>query len=246
MKDAYRTLGIPPTATLDEAKQAYRRLARRYHPDVSTEPDAEARFKEISAAYEAIKNPPPQNSHTGAWYEQARSGSFDDFLRGFAGVGTVMRNTNVAVTLEQAYTGVDRTLPSGTEIHIPAGVRSGTQFATDAHSVITVHVQPHAHYERNQDDLLRRTQISLSQAVLGCTAELVHLDGRRYQVQIPAGIQPGQTVRLRGLGMQNPQWPQHRGDLFVQVSVQIPHADQLTESQKQAIIQTGYQSTHNV
>ena len=53
-KDYYKTLGLARTASADEIKRAYRKLARKYHPDVSKEPDAEARFKEVAEAHEAL------------------------------------------------------------------------------------------------------------------------------------------------------------------------------------------------
>src|SRR6185295_3736522 len=56
-RDYYETLNVPRTATADEIKKAYRRLARKYHPDVSKEADAEARFKEVQEAYEVLKDP---------------------------------------------------------------------------------------------------------------------------------------------------------------------------------------------
>jgi curved DNA-binding protein len=56
-KDYYETLGLQRTATQDEVKQAYRKLARKFHPDVSKEVDAEARFKEVGEAYEVLKDP---------------------------------------------------------------------------------------------------------------------------------------------------------------------------------------------
>lgn len=56
-KDYYRTLGVSRDASTDDIKRAYRRLARKYHPDVSTETDAEKRFKEIGEAYEVLKDP---------------------------------------------------------------------------------------------------------------------------------------------------------------------------------------------
>src|SRR3954447_6302848 len=55
--DYYAALGVERGASADEIKKAYRRLAQKYHPDVSKEPEAEARFKEIAEAYQTLKDP---------------------------------------------------------------------------------------------------------------------------------------------------------------------------------------------
>jgi len=56
-KDYYQTLGLTRSAGAEEVKRAYRKLARKYHPDVSKEKNAEAKFKEVQEAYEVLKDP---------------------------------------------------------------------------------------------------------------------------------------------------------------------------------------------
>src|SRR3982751_243032 len=68
-KDYYAVMGVPRDASADQIKQAYRKLARKYHPDVSKEADAEARFKAVGEAYEVLRDPQKR-----AAYDQLGSG----------------------------------------------------------------------------------------------------------------------------------------------------------------------------
>ena len=65
-KDYYEIMGLDRDATQDEVKRTYRKLARKYHPDVSKETDAELKFKELGESYEVLKDP-EKDAHLTAW-----------------------------------------------------------------------------------------------------------------------------------------------------------------------------------
>lgn len=67
LKDYYAIMGVKPTDDLKTIKTAYRRLARKYHPDVSKEPDAEARFKEVAEAWEVLSDEQRRSEYDQLW-----------------------------------------------------------------------------------------------------------------------------------------------------------------------------------
>src|ERR1700749_3514914 len=75
-RDYYKILGVARTATADEVKKSYRRLARKFHPDVSKEKDAEARFKEVGEAYEVLRSPEKRAAYDQLGQTHAAGGVF--------------------------------------------------------------------------------------------------------------------------------------------------------------------------
>lgn len=231
MQDPYQILGIPHTASLDEVKHAYRRLARKYHPDVSTEPGAEEKFKEIQNAYDQIKNPKPEKPEFHGFNSDVFADYFNDRQPSYNII-------NIVLTLEECYTGITKTIQNRNIVLSP-GVRNGTRLLADQQTIVHVSIKPHPRFQRSNDDLLVQTTVTVAEAMLGTTVEVAHINGKRYNVQVPSGVQSNQAVRVCGLGLPNPQFG-NTGDLFVQFSINIPPINSLTEEQKQVIMSTGY------
>lgn len=129
------------------------------------------------------------------------------------------------------------------EVKVPPGVDNGMQLCLHGEGehgpmggppgdlFIDIHVQPHPFLERHGKDLACRVPVSFAQAALGTEIEIPLLDGRR-QLTIPKGTQPGEQLRLRGLGMPDAHGGR-RGDLFVEVQVEVPQ--QLSSRQEQLL-----------
>lgn len=202
-KDYYRTLGLERDASKEEIKRAYRRLARKYHPDVSTEPDAEARFKDVSEAYEVLHDPEKRSAYDqlGANWRQGHDFKPPPGWDFHAQGDTRSTGWSTEVNLDEfsdffaSLFGGAATGP-GTAGPRP---RQRRQASTGATETIT---------------------ISLEEAYTGCTRELRIRDGRggvrSGRIRIPAGVTDGRKLRLP-----TPDAP--GGDRLVEVRI-APHA----------------------
>ncbi len=162
-------------------------------------------------------------------------------------------NLQTNISLEEAYQGKDLVanvrLPSGRdqtlEVKIPPGIRNGVTLRLagvgddsisnvprgDIH--LTVNVLPHRIFKREDDDLIMDVSINCFEAVLGKKIEFDTIDGKTLETNIPAGIQPGQTLNIQGYGMPNMANSLMKGRLLINVNVTIPTT--LTPDQKDAL-----------
>ncbi len=172
-KDYYTVLGVEPGAGEAEIKTAYRRLARKYHPDVSKEAGAEDRFKSINEAYEVLRD-----SDKRAQYDQLRARGFrpgEDFRPppGYHGHGAPEYGFDV---------GEGAGFSDFFESLFGSRNRASRPGPSDAGG-----------------DLQARLAISLELAFSG-GSQRIDVNGRTLEVKIPAGVRPGQVIRLAGQG----------------------------------------------
>jgi curved DNA-binding protein len=196
-KDYYDILGVKPEATDAEIKSAYRKLARKFHPDVSKEAGAEEKFKSANEAYEALKDPAKRRA-----YDQLRAQGYrpgqefnppSDFGDG-AGFDFSQGHG------EEGFSDFFESLFGGRAGGAARG-RAGP---------------------RRGRDMQARVEIPLATAFSGGRERLTLRDGngaeRVLEVKIPAGILPGQQIRLSGQGSPGSQGAP-AGDLMLEVGV---------------------------
>ncbi|MGC1521107.1 MAG: DnaJ C-terminal domain-containing protein [Steroidobacteraceae bacterium] len=207
-KDYYKVMGVPRDATEAQIKQAYRKLARKYHPDVSKEKDAEARFKEVGEAYEVLKSPEKR-----AAYDQLGQGPSPgqdfrpppDWGSGFEFSGGGTGDADYSEFFESLFGARGR-----------AGAEGGRAFRDGRGQ------DHHAKVLLDLDATLRggARQISLRVPEIDADGRLVSKE-RVLNVQVPKGILAGQHIRLAGQGARS-AGEAKPGDLYVEVEFQ-PH-----------------------
>jgi len=213
-KDYYKVLGVARNASQDDIKKAYRKLARKYHPDVSKEHDAENRFKEVAEAYEALGDPEKR-----AAYDQLGSGwrTGQDFQPppGWHGGGA-------GRTHAHEFTAGDAAQFSEFFESLFGRGRGGfASFADSDHDASSMGSDHHARIAIDLEDAFHGAtrQLSLREPKFDASGR-VTMQERILSVRIPPGVRSGQHIRLAGQG--EPGRGGQRGDLYLEV-VLNPH-----------------------
>ncbi|HTW39090.1 MAG TPA: DnaJ C-terminal domain-containing protein [Steroidobacteraceae bacterium] len=219
-RDYYQALGVARNATAEEVKKAYRKLARKYHPDVSKEPNAEEKFKQVQEAYEVLKDPEKRAAYDqlGSEWKQGQQfrpppdwGSGFEFRGGAAGEP-----------------------PGGFQYEFDGGGQGFSDFFSSLFGAGAGSPFGRSARPRGGRDHHARLDIDLEEAYRGGTRVLelkrpqVTADGRveltthTVRVSVPAGVGDGQLIRLAGQGEPSAGGGT-AGDLYLEVHVR-PHA----------------------
>ncbi len=217
-KDYYKLLGVSRDASEDEIRKAYRKLARKYHPDVNpNDREAANRFKEINEAHMVLSDAEKRRKYDqlGSSYEQWQQGGGD--ARGF--------------DWSQWYGGAQGGRPGGQRTYTTAGFggedlggfgfsdffealfgsMGGAPGGQRAHRTWT-------QTPRRGQDIEHEVEITLEEAYRGAV-RVLSIDGKRLEASIPPGVRTGSRVRLRGQGGAGSAGAAS-GDLFLRIAVQ--------------------------
>jgi curved DNA-binding protein len=207
-KDYYKVMGVARDATEAQIKQAYRKLARKYHPDVSKEKDAEARFKEVGEAYEVLKSPEKRAAYDQLGQNHRAGEEFrppPNWDSGFEFSGAGPGNAAYSDFFDALFGAQARSGRSRGDFHAGRG-------------------------EDHHAKVLLDLEASLNGGPRTFTLRMPEIDDegrliskeRTLNVQVPKGILAGQQIRLAGQGARA-AGSGTPGDLYIEVEFQ-PHA----------------------
>ncbi len=209
MKDPYGVLGVSKTAAQDEIRNAYRKLAKKYHPDLNPgNKAAEARFKEIQEAYDKIGEPEKRAKFDRGETEEQQQGPF----RGRRGPYYYETQTGPGSRYAGSFSFEDLFGGGGASEGFDEDLlrdlfgraRAGTRRSSGA---------------RRGEDELYHMEVSFRDAVLGAERQITLPSGKRLEVKIPPGVDTGTRLRFAGQAMPPPGGGP-AGDVYVELLVQ--------------------------
>lgn len=226
-KDYYKVMGVERDASQEEIKRAYRKLARKYHPDVSKEPDAEQRFQDVQEAYEVLKDPEKRTAYDqlGANWREGQDFRPPPGWEG-QGPGGFRYSGNVSEEDARAFSEFFEELFGGGRRHGHAGGGPGFGgFGAEFGGGGARGFGEGAFHGRGQDHVAR-IEVPLQVAFSGGQQRITlpAQDGkepRSLNVRIPAGVTDGQNIRLGGQGGAG-VGKGGSGDLYLEVRLK-PH-----------------------
>ena len=244
MSDHYATLGVAKTATPDEIKRAFRKLASQHHPDKGGDTK---KFQEIQAAYDTLgdtvkraeyDNPHPQFSGMPGGAHFNMNDIFSSMFGGQSPFGPQRRpqshtRMTLWIRLADVAQGGTRPVAVGTpqgqstiEVEIPLGINDGDNVQYQGLApgggdlVIQFRVHPDNTWQRNGLDLVTDVTADIWSMILGSDITVHTLTGSQLTTVMPAGTQPRTLIRLRGHGLRDRSGSQ--GDLMIRVMPIIP------------------------
>jgi len=186
----YETLGVNESASAEEIKKAYRRLARKYHPDINKSPDAEEKFKEINAAYEILSNKEKRKQYDMHGDDMFGGQNFHDFA------SSQGNNADLDEILRNIFGG-------GFGAHAGGFESFGGGFGG---------------YQQKREpnlDVNAKITIPFDVAVLG-GSHAINYNGESFNIKIPAGIKNGEKLRIRNKGK---SYNGKKGNLYIIVEI---------------------------
>ena len=230
MKDYHEILGVPKNASEADIKQAYRKLASRYHPDKETG-DTE-KFKEIEEAYRNLTSNEPRQEHN----YHSMNDQFDSIFRNFFNASTGRQNSHYVyttvlfVTLEQLAKDEEVTINIRTQtenkiinIKIPPGIEDGNEYKytglLNGELRVTFRLYRHPKFEKRGLDLYMTEVINVIDLMLGTKLITQDIFGNTLELNIPEMTKPGTTFRIPSRGLSKPP---ASGDQYVLIQTAIP------------------------
>ncbi|XP_073129406.1 uncharacterized protein [Henckelia pumila] len=255
--DYYNILKVEKGATEEDVKKSYRRLAMKWHPDKNpnNKKEAEAKFKQISEAYEVLSDPqkrqiydqlgeeglkdmPPPGSteNRNGFNPRDAEDIFAEFFGsspfGFGSAGASRSMRRLVQETEILTIDIKPGWKKGTKITFPdKGNEQPNQLPADL--VFVIDEKPHEVFRRDGNDLVMNYSVTLAEAIGGLTVEAKTLDNRALLIPVNEIISPGYEVLVSGEGMPIAKEPGNRGDLKIRFEVKFP--TRLTTEQRAAL-----------